>query len=328
MSATAINSFFAQRQEEKTQKGGEAKKFLSKDEKKRKFFAPKAEEENFRIVKPEGGNHYELAYFHELASGDGFGTQQYYCLQHNDGKPCPICEKREALKAESRALPFGSDEAKAKFKESNAYEPRKFYIFKGISRGHLSDGLKFWRVKENFKKEGAMDLIEGEVTEWAGENSADFADTILGADLKIKTIEKSMTTGNKTYRAIQSIRFTKAKPLADDEATIAKLVNDPMTWKEIYTPIAINGHLDEYQFLQAVLDGRAPEWDKDAKKWLITRENGEQYMAEYARENQGGEPAATPAPVAKVAPAAPAAAPKKAPKAAPVAADDDNDLPF
>lgn len=333
MSTNAINSFFAQRKDETdpNKPGGGDKKFMSKDEKKKKYFAPKAEEEVFRVIVPAvTGKHYEEAYFHDVSTNGG-PPQQFYCLNHNDSKPCPLCEKRESLKQQAWAEEKGSDEQKSFLKASNVYEPRLYYMFKGLSRGHLSDGLKFWRIKKNFKNMGAMNLIEAEAKTWAKRNTVDFADPISGADLEITTVEQAKTSGPGTYRAIQTIRFSPATPLHTDEAEVAKLVNDPMTWKDIFTPIAINGHLDEYQFLQAVVEGRAPEWDKQQSKWILTNgETGEKYVAVLKRDENAPATtpeaeAETPAPTAE-APATTVA--KKAPVKKSVVMDDDNDLPF
>jgi len=339
---STINAFLQRRKEEKEGPKKQAtngqKPYITKEEKKKKFFAPKADKESFRVIVPASsiteatpqGKHYEEAYFHEF-SGDGGLPQQYYCLNHNDGKPCPLCEKREALKKQAFTNPKGSQEQKDLLKASNAYEPRRFYIFKGISRGHLSDGVKFWRIKQNYKQTGAMDKIESEVADYVEVNGEkDFADAYTGADFQIKTVEQPKTMGGGTYREITTIKLVGPKALAEDEAEIAKLVEDSMTWKDVYTPIAINGHLDEYQFLQAVVDGRAPFWDKVQSKWILTSESGEQYAAEYskpAEEGGNGEAsvAQTVAPEVE-APVAPAK--KVAAKKAPVAADEDSDLPF
>lgn len=289
--STNINAFLARRNEEKEapKKAANAQKgYITKDEKKKKYFAPKADKESFRVIVPTAtGNHYEEAFFHEISAGGV--PQQYYCLSHNDGKPCPLCDEQARLKALSKAEVFGSDESKVLYKASLAYEPRKFYIFKGISRGHLSDGIKFWRIKENFKKTGAMDKIDSELSDYAevhGEER-DFADVMEGSDFQIKTIEQAKTLGSGTYREISSIKLIGPKKLDDDEAEITKLQADSMTWKDIYTPIAVNGHLDEYQFLQAVVAGRAPLWDKAISKWILTDEQGNQYAAEYARQDAG-----------------------------------------
>ncbi len=316
--SNSINNFLARRKEEQNpkKKSGTGQGFMTKDEKKRKYFAPKAEKENFRVIVPAAtGNHYEEAFFHEISLNGG-PPQQFYCLHHNDGKPCPLCEEQARLKALSKAEAFGSDESNVLFKASREYEPRKFYIFKGISRGHLSDGIKFWRIKQNFKKTGAMDKLDAEI-----------------ADIQIRTIEQAKSTGSGTYREISAIKLVGPKKLDEDDAEIEKLVNDSMTWKDIYTPIAINGHLNEYEFLKAVVEGRAPFWDKAQSKWILTGEDGVQYPAEYQRQAEGGAgseapAAAAPAPVAE-APAAAAEAPaKKAPAKKSVVSNDDSDLPF
>ena len=333
--STSINSFLARRKEEKEapKKGANGQKgYITKDEKKKKYFAPKADKENFRVIVPAAtGNHYEEAYFHEISVAGG-PPQQFYCLNHNDGKPCPLCEERERLKALSKAEAFGSEESKVLFKASNAYEPRKFYVFKGISRGHLSDGIKFWRIKQNFKKTGAMDKIDSELADYAELNGEDrdFADVLTGSDFQIKTIEQPKTMGGGTYREISGIKLIGPKKLDEDEAEIAKLVADTMTWKDIYTPIAINGHLDEYEFLKAVVEGRAPFWDKAQSKWILTDEDGNTYAAEYARQEgtpatdaPASEPAATTAPELAAEPA-----PAKKTAAKKVVPNDDNDLPF
>ena len=335
--STNINSFLARRKEEQEapKKGANGQKgYITKDEKKKKYFAAKADKENFRVVVPAAtGNHYEEAYFHEISTAGG-PPQQFYCLKHNDGKPCPLCQERERLKAASKAEAFGSTESNVLFKASNAYEPRKFYIFKGISRGHLSDGIKFWRIKQNFKKTGAMDKIDSELADYAelqGEQR-DFADVLTGSDFQIKTIEQPKTMGGGTYREISSIKLVGPKKLDEDEAEIQKLVDDTMTWKDVYTPIAINGHLDEYQFLLAVVEGRAPLWDKGQSKWILTGTDGVQYTAEYQRQEedtQGDTTSSTPAdtqgPVAD-APVAEVSAKKPAAKKSVV--QDSEELPF
>ena len=72
------------------------------------------------------------------------------CLKHENDEDCPFCQAREAL------LATGKEEDKELAKQ---YSARQFYIVKVIDRDNEADGVKFWRFKHNYKKQGVMDKI-------------------------------------------------------------------------------------------------------------------------------------------------------------------------
>ena len=257
---------------------------LAGADKLKKMFVPQSNEEEFRIILPDNSeNHYEEAYFHEAKVNGQY--KKLYCLKKNDGKPCPMCEQREVdFKAALDAkLEKGSPESKAAFKGANVWEPKKFYIFKGVDKLRLADGLKFWRIKAHHENAGAYDDVIDLAGSYNRSTGNDFADPLKGFDFKIKVTDMKTPTGNK-YKGIKRIDQGAMSPLAihtsgkevgqPDTTKIAELLADTMTWREVFGPSSINNLLNTYQYLQSVMEDRVPRWDSDKKRFFRKDENG------------------------------------------------------
>jgi hypothetical protein len=303
-------------------------------DKLKKMFVPQAAEEEFRIILPEGAeNYYEEAYFHEAKVNGQF--KKLYCPKKNDGKACPMCEQRDAdLQAAFDAKhEKGSPESKAAFKAANVWEPKKFYIFKGVDKLRLADGLKFWRIKASHDNTGAFDDVLDLAGTYSRKTGNDFTDPLKGFDFKIKVADMKTPNGVK-YKGIKRIDQGDSSPLVmftsgdkvgqPDTEKIEEILTDTLTWREVFSPATINNLLDSYQYLKAVMEDCVPRWDAEKKRFFAKDENGVEVELDL-RNPQGGASSTTAAPAAK---AAPVKITKESLKEATSLGDDDNELPF
>lgn len=223
----------------------EDKKF-GRDELMKKFFNPylrqgqKTGEFTFRILPTEDGSPFVEAHFHVIKVNGKW--EKLYCPKHNDDEHCPICEAEEALRA------TGTKEDK---ELSKTYRASKFYIVKGIDRDNEADGVKYYRFKHNYKQQGAFDKI---IPIFA--KKGDITDPNVGYDLII-----SCGRDDKNNSVVTSIMPDEKTKLSEDQATSDAWVSEDSTWRDVFR----NKGED---FLQAVVEGRAPYWDDSTKKYV------------------------------------------------------------
>jgi hypothetical protein len=165
------------------------------------------------------------------------------CLKHEMDEDCPFCQAREAV------LATGKDEDKELSKQ---YSARQYYIIKVIDRDNEADGVKFWRIKHNYKKQGAYDKIMAAIKN-AGH---DITDTENGRDLNIEIIRDGLMS---TIQAI-SVALDKT-PLSTNEEKVNTWTSDVRTWEDVYS---VRG----YEYLAIVVKGDSPVWDKDEKRYV------------------------------------------------------------
>jgi hypothetical protein len=220
----------------------------------------------------------------------------YVCLKHEKGEDCPFCEAREALLATGKE----SDKELAK-----KYSAKKMYVVKVIDRDNEADGPKFWRFNHDYRKTGTLDKIYGVLQAV----NKDITDPTIGRDLLV------MVARDQNNRPIvQSISHVDPSPLSDDADLANEWLADERTWEDVYS-------VKPYEYLEIVVKGGVPTWDKDAKKWvdkasMTASEDGADMDAELTL----GTPNVKPNVVASNA----------APQVAPIAdgGDDEDDLPF
>lgn len=195
-----------------------------------------------RILPPEEGKKtsFNVMYGH-VKKVDG-QWKTYPCLKHEKNEECPFCQAREVL------LSGGSEEEKELAKEFSA---RKFYIIKVIDRDNEADGVKFWRIKHNYKKDGSYDKIMSAIED-AGH---DITDATTGRDL-IVTIKEG-TNGN----AITIGYALESTPLTTDETNLETWTTDTRTWEDVYS-------LRNYDYLAIVVKNEVPMWSKEENKWV------------------------------------------------------------
>ena len=242
---STVDAIMAQYEANKPKERVEYQK-IDRTELLKKYFNPflepkqKTGEFTFRILPTDEGSPFVEAHFHQIKVNGKW--EKIYCPKHNDGDDCPICNAEEALKS------TGSKEDK---ELSKTYRASKFYIVKGIDKEKTEDGVKFWRFKHNYKQQGAFDKIipifgkRGDIT-----------DPINGCDLTI-----TLGRDDKGFGVVTSVIPDIPGKLSDDNTELKLWVNDKLTWKDVFRSKG-----EEY--LQAVVEGRAPYWDDSQKKYI------------------------------------------------------------
>jgi hypothetical protein len=247
-----LNAVMAQ-YESSTQKNQKGNK-VSNEERLKLYFATnlaKGKEvgsKKFRILPPKSGESpFKELYYHEMKLGDKW--VKLHCLRKNDKERCPLCEVRDEL------LKTGKKEDKD---IAQSYNPRKFYITKGIDRDREEDGPKFWRFRHSFKKTGNLDKIVPLFTA-----KGDITDPNKGRDIII-----SVGRDDSGYSKVTSIMLEDQGPLSEDKDQAQEWINNPLTPADVYSK-------KTFEYLNIVALGSEPYWDKDTEKY-ITKEEWEE----------------------------------------------------
>lgn len=167
----------------------------------------------------------------------------FICLKNTKGIDCPFCEAREELLATGKE----SDKEIAK-----KYSARKMYVIKLIDRDDEAHGPKFWRFNHDYRKTGIFDKIAAVLKIF----KTDITHPTTGIDLAI-----SIGRDQNNYAVVQSIQALPASPLHTDEAKAAAWLADTKTWENVYG-------VKPYEFLEIIVKGGTPHFDKDSKKWV------------------------------------------------------------
>lgn len=220
----------------------------------------------------------------------------FVCLKHEKGEDCPFCEAREALLATGKE----SDKELAK-----KYSAKKMYVVKVIDRDNEADGPKFWRFNHDYRKTGTLDKIYGVLQAV----NKDITDPTTGRDLLVMIARDQ---GNRPV--VQSISHVDPTPLSEDADLAKEWLSDERTWEDVYS-------IKPYDYLEIVVKGGVPTWDKDAKKWadkasITATEQSDNLDEELTLGVQNVKSNVT--------------ASQAAPQVAPVASEEeaDDDLPF
>jgi len=221
----------------------------------------------------------------------------FVCLKHEKGEACPFCEAREALLSTGKE----SDNDLAK-----KYSAKKMYVVKVIDRDNEADGPKFWRINHDWTKNGAYDKIYGVINAI----KKDITDAETGRDLVI-TINRNQN--NKPV--VSAVASLDASPLSEDADLVKEWLADERTWQDVYS-------FKSYEYLEIVVKGGIPTWDKEAKKWidkasLSTSEESDNLDEEITLGVQNVKPTVT----------ASSATPQEA-TVAPDGEETEDDLPF
>lgn len=270
-----------------------------------KYFSPRNDDEVFRPLPPlEGRAPIEEAYFHRVETIGGGGKKQYstlYCPRHNDPKihkkdengvpmydgtkpvmiheECPLCaeydrilstqdnslrgRKKEDLNAEELKIFENNREI---YKNAVKWKADKYYIIKGIDKGAIKDGPKFWRFKHNWQNQGTLDKLLPVMASFTEVNEVPYYDVNKGADLKISSTDSAI--GNIKFKSIVSIMALQ-KPLSADEVQAKEWVNDELIWRDVFKKRNIP-NTDYTDYLKMIVDGNTPYWDESDpkdKKW-------------------------------------------------------------
>lgn len=165
------------------------------------------------------------------------------CLKHEKNEACPFCEAREVL------LATGREDSKEMAKK---YNSRKMYVVKVIDRDNEQDGVKFWRFNHDYRKEGIYDKIYGVLVAIG----KDITDTNTGRDLVIQVNRN--TSGAPV---VSSVATSDPTPLSVDTESVKLWTSDTRTWEDVYS-------VRTYNYLEIIVKGGTPFWDKDAKKFV------------------------------------------------------------
>lgn len=167
----------------------------------------------------------------------------FVCLKHERGEDCPFCEAREQL------LSTGKDTDKEVAKK---YAAKKMYVVKVIDRDNEADGPKFWRFNHDYRKTGTLDKIYGVLQAV----NKDITHPETGRDLLI------MIARDQNNRpVVQSISHVDPSPLSEDADLAKEWLEDTRTWEDVYS-------VKPYEYLEIIVKGGVPVWDKEAKKWV------------------------------------------------------------
>jgi len=284
---------------------------LSKEELLRKFFVPRNRTETFRILPPlENREYIETAYFHVVNLNSPTGkryNKKIYCPAHNDklqpkknaqgdiikdmeGKPvmvmsyCPLCEKykkklaeqdnsvkgikRESMNPQQLAVKKKNDEI---YKEAIQWQAKEFHIVRGIDKGSDKDGVKFWRFKHNYKKQGVQDKLLPVLSSYVDQFGLDPTDPQKGCDLIITVVDAQMAGRTLTYKDVSSITSRNGTKLHEDPIVVKLWLNDKIIWREVFRPPTAP-NLETVEYLERVSRGVDPYWDDTdptKKHWVF-----------------------------------------------------------
>jgi len=222
---------------------------VSSEERLKKYFTtilPKGTssgQKRIRILPASDGSPFKEVEFHEVQVG-GKWLKLYDPSQ--DGDRSPLNDVRSGL------LATGSESDKVLARN---YKAKKFYIVKVIDRDNEQDGPKFWRFKHNYKGDGILDKIIPIIR-----SKGDITDVNEGRDI-ILSLALLKAPNGKEYTSINSIIQEDKAPLHEDASISAEWVNDPQTWRDVYSVKPIN-------YLEMVASGETPIWSSDQKKFV------------------------------------------------------------
>ena len=260
----------------------------------------------------DGRKHIETAFFHVVPftnkNGEVNRFKKIYCPAHNDPhvpkldangdivldasgnkvlvpQRCPLCEKKNAILAKQdqsirkvkkedltpeQKVIF--DKNSKIFADAMVWDAKRFYIVRGIDKGSTGDGVKFWRFKHNFKKQGVQDKLIPVLQDFVDQFGVDFTDVNLGTDLSISVVDNQMPNNpSKSYRDVSSITHRGQSKLHDDPLIVQQWVNDKTTWRDVFK-IPNAPELTPTQMLERIARGANPYWDetdKDNKRWVF-----------------------------------------------------------
>jgi hypothetical protein len=241
-------------QYEKSATSSNKKKNMSNEDRLKQYFntiLPKGKELGEKTIRilptKDGSSPFVEVYFHEIKV-DGKWVKLYDPSQDGtiDGEISPLNDVRQAL------LETGLEKNKEQAKN---YRPRKFYIVKVIDRDAEEDGVKFWRFKHNFKKEGILDKMIPIFSK-----KGDITDPVTGRDLILSLTLSTANNGN-SYTSVNSILNDDPSPLHEDQDIVKQWIDDETTWKDVYS-------IKNLDYLEIVAEGGVPKWSEDKNQWV------------------------------------------------------------
>ena len=245
----------------------------------------------------DGGTPFKEIFIHSKQVNGKW--KKFACLKGNFDKDCPFCEARQAL------LSSGKDGQKELAKQ---FGSRKMYVLRVIDRDHEEDGVKFWRFNHDYTSQGIYDKIISIMRQ-----NGNITDPEVGRDLVI-----DIARDHKNNCVVSGVVHCDKSPTLENKEQLKNLIEDSRTWEDVYS-------VKDYEYLDLVVKGFEPAWDKVNKQWVdkASLAEAEVESADNSEITMGDE---EPEPVVKQTT-------KTTVKAKPVVADDDDDddvsdLPF
>lgn len=189
----------------------------------------------------DGTSPFVEVYGHKIQVEGDWKT--FACLKHEKNEPCPFCEAREALLATGKE----SDKELAK-----KYNARLMYVVKVIDRANEEEGVKFWRFNHDWRKEGIYDKIHGVLNAI----KKDVTNAQTGRDLSI-----SINRNQNNAPVVSAVASLDPSVLSEDSDKATEWLGDTRTWEDVYA-------VKSYDFLEILVKGGTPVWDKDEKKFV------------------------------------------------------------
>lgn len=191
--------------------------------------------------------------FHNIKIGKNW-TKLYDPAQ--DGEESPLNDMYSILKAGDK-----TDQDNAK-----KYISRNFYILRVIQRDKEHEGVKYWRFPHVTDGSGVMDKLMPIIRRLNEKSKGAGAiwNPIAGRDIVIGLVRDT----KKNYTKISSIQADDITPLSNDEAKMNEWLNDPKTWKDVYTKKSLS-------YLRIVAEGQEPVWNAEKKDFVAKATDGE-----------------------------------------------------
>ncbi len=208
-------------------------------------------------LSPDSETPFEPIHMHYLASENKsfVCTKQTVSVPENTNKNCPFCDiKDEAEKAQKGADKALWEKLKDIYKANGSILN---YVVRVVDRDDQEFGIKFWKFSEPVYK-----MIYN-IYKDNKEDEINIFDYLNGKDLTV-TIEK---IGGKTKITNISAK-NKQTPLAKTEEESNKLITNDKLWSDVYG-------VKPYEYLELVIDGKVPFFDKTTMQWVEKKEKVE-----------------------------------------------------
>lgn len=168
--------------------------------------------------------------------------KKFACLKNNLQEACPFCEVRSEL------LSSGKESDKELAKENSS---RKMYVLRVIDKDKEEEGIKFWRFNHDYRNQGIMDKIISIIRA-----KGDVSDPQTGRDIII-----DIARDQKGNCIVSGIVDCDPTPAIEDAELLKSYIEDARTWKDVYA-------IKPYDYLELVVQGIEPAWDKVNEKWV------------------------------------------------------------
>lgn len=212
-----------------------------------------------RILKltPDAETPFAEVHTHYLPSA----KKAYICTKLTENLPahvdnnCPFCDIRDEAHLQQK----GADQATwDKFKEIYKQNAAMLnYVVRVVDRDDEEFGIKFWKISEPVYK------MIYRIYQANKADGIDIFDYENGKDLTV-TIERTLGKTKVTSVTAKN----KLTPLAESQEVMNKLITDDKAWSDVYG-------IKPYEYLEIMIKGGTPFFDKTSKKWVEKTEETE-----------------------------------------------------